>query len=59
MAPKLFGVFSFTMVKIFVIVKQKGANMKTKETKKMPLRQKFHNFCADVSTRVLFGGGAV
>lgn len=33
--------------------------MKTKETKKMPLRQKFHNFCEDVSTHVLFGGGAV
>ncbi len=33
--------------------------MKTKETKKMPLRQKFHNFCADVSTRVLFGGGSL
>ncbi len=33
--------------------------MKTKETKKLPLRQMFHNFCADVSTHVVFGGGAV
>lgn len=33
--------------------------MKTDETKQMPLHQKFHNFCVDVSTCVAVGGGAV
>ena len=32
--------------------------MTTNETKQMPLHQKFHNFCVDVSTCVAARGGA-
>ena len=33
--------------------------MTTDETKQMPLHQKFHNFCVEVSTCVAVGGGAI
>ncbi len=33
--------------------------MKTTEAKQMPLHEKFHNFCAEVSACVAFGGGAI
>lgn len=31
--------------------------MKMKEAKQMPLHEKFHKFCVDVSTCVAVGGG--
>ena len=33
--------------------------MKMKETKQMPLHQKFYNFCVEVSTCVAVRGGGV
>ena len=33
--------------------------MKMKEAKQMPLHEKFHKFCVDVSTCVAVGGGAI
>ena len=33
--------------------------MKTIEAKQMPLLEKFHNFCVEVSTCVAVGGGAI
>ncbi len=33
--------------------------MKMKEAKQMPLHQKFHNFCVEVSTCVAARGGAL
>ena len=38
---------------------RKGAIMKSSETKQMPLHEKFHNFCVDVSTCAAVGGGAI
>lgn len=31
--------------------------MKSIETKHMPLPEKFHNFCVELSTHVVLGGG--
>ncbi len=33
--------------------------MKMKETKQMPLHQKFHNFCVEASTCAAVRGGGV
>lgn len=38
---------------------KKGAIMTTNEAKQMPLHEKFHNFCVEVSTSVAVGGGAL
>ena len=37
---------------------RKGAIMKSSETKQMPLHEKFHNFCVELSTHTVLGGGA-
>ena len=38
---------------------KKGAVMKIFEAKQMPLHEKFHNFCVEVSTCAAVGGGAI
>ncbi len=38
---------------------KKGAIMKIFEAKQMPLHEKFHNFCVEVSTCAAVGGGAI
>ena len=38
---------------------KKGAIMKIFEAKQMPLHEKFHNFCVEVSTYAAVGGGAI
>ena len=32
--------------------------MKSIETRQMPLHEKFHNFCVELCTHVVLGGGA-
>ena len=37
---------------------RKGAIMKIFEAKQMPLHEKFHNFCVELSAHAVLGGGA-
>ncbi len=41
-----------------IIIKMKGAIMNSFETEHMPLHEKFHNFCVELSTHLVLGGGA-